>query len=101
MICPCCNQIGSQITKTLKMSGRVIIRFWECFLCEGRFVTEGFSYNRLRLVMIKTENRYAKQSLLVPERLFINSRPLRLVKSKSDKYTGKKEVLNFFLNKPF
>jgi len=101
MICPCCKQIGSQITKTLKMSGRAIIRFWKCFLCEGRFVTEGFSYYRLRLVMIKTNCQHTNNNLLIPKKLLINSRPLRLVKSKSGKYSGKKEVLNFFLNKPF
>jgi transcriptional regulator NrdR family protein len=101
MVCPCCCEIGSKVTKILKVEGRALIRFWKCLLCEGRFVTEGFSYDRLRLVMIKTENGNINNNPFIPEKLFIKSRPLRLIKGKSNKYIGKKNVLNFFLNKPF
>lgn len=101
MTCPCCKKNGSIVTKTLTTEGCATIRFRKCFLCNGRFITEGFSYERLRLVMIKTENHYTNRNLFLSDGIFIGSKPLRLVTGKSGKYIGKKKILNFFLNEPF
>jgi hypothetical protein len=101
MLCPCCNHIESRITKLQTIKDRAILRFRICLLCGGRFITEGFSRERLRLVMVKTEDQYFYPGLSLPDRFSVSPKPLRLISGGAGKCSGKNNQLNFFLNNPF
>jgi len=83
------------------MKGRAIIRCRVCFGCGGRFVTEGFSNERLRLMMIKTESHYRRRKFFSHHQANIHTTPFSVIVGGADKCSGKKSRLNFFLNKPF
>jgi len=72
------------------MDSRAIIRCRVCFGCGGRFVTEGFSNERLRLVIINTESHYSRRKFFSPHQALINTKPFRVIVGGADKCSGKK-----------
>ncbi len=76
------------------------LEWWDTKWIENNITTK-LANERLRLVIIKTENHYRRRKFFSPHQAFINTKPFRVIVGGADKCSGKKTRLNVLLNKSF